>query len=71
MCQPNDKRLFHILYTPDGNDSEGISLLSSAGLGNLLQQPQLTFLILPALQWIMMHVFHIAVASIIVLLQTH
>lgn len=45
--------------------------LVQAGLGNLLQQPQLTFLILPALQWIMMHVLHIAVASIIVLLQTH
>ena len=65
------KGYFTFLYTPDGNDSERISFLSSAGLGNLLQQPQLTFLILPALQWIMMHVFHIVVASIIVLLQTH
>ena len=65
------KGYFTFLYAPDGNDSERTSLLSTAGLENLLQEPQLTFLILPALQWFMMHVFHIAVASLIVPLQTH
>lgn len=64
------KGYFKFSYTPDGNDSERISLFISAGLGNLLRQPQLTFLILPALQWILLPVFHIAVASIIVLLHT-
>lgn len=64
------KGYFKFSYTPDGNDSERISLFISAGLGNLLWQPQLTFLILPALQWILVPALHIAVASIIVLLHT-
>lgn len=64
------KGYFKFSYTPDGNDSERISLFISAGWGNLLWQPQLTFLILPALQWILVPVFHIAVVSIIVLLHT-
>lgn len=64
------KGYFKFSCTPDGNDSEGISLFISAGLGNLLRQPQLTFLILPALQWILLPVFHIAIASIIALLHT-
>lgn len=46
------------------------NLTIPAGSENLLQQPQLTFLILPALQWILVPVFHIAVAKIIVLLHT-
>lgn len=64
------KGYFKFSYTPDGSDSERISLFISAGLGNLLQQLQLTFLILPALRWILMPVFHIAAASITVLLHT-
>lgn len=64
------KGYFKFSYTPDGSDSGRISLFISAGLGNLLRQPQLTFLILPALQWILMSVFHIAAASMIVLLHT-
>lgn len=59
------------LCSPDGNGSERISFLSSAGLGNLLQQPQLTFLTPPMLQGIMMCVFYILVAGIIVPLQAH
>lgn len=62
------KGYFKFSYTPDGCDSERISLFISAGLGNLLRQPQLTFLILPAPQWILVPVLHIAVAKIIVLL---
>lgn len=64
------KGYFKFSYTPDGSDSGRISLFISAGLGNLVRQPQLTFLILPALQWILMSVFHIAAASKIVILHT-